>query len=889
MSGKQENLIVNAINLFRTTPAEASTEIENTMDKMHNLDNNQRIKMSAFGKSIQGNSPINSLKKSICLNELCAERMNLILNKKTETEKELNKRINTHVVGYTEIKEIYHQGRLTDFFYFFMNSEHDPNRDNRVHIFDSFYNYIGINIELLEDNPDEFHMCICIVDKVLEENKKSLDLQIVDAINVFRQAPSRKSEELLDIKGSEEFNKSIEELVEKFTYLTNLQKLERSECIDDVAKNVYEKITAKELKDLSDESLIFEIANNTVHNFTRMHCYHVKNIYTTKDVINQCLANTKENLSVLTNSRKLLYGRNMKFIGIHFEGEGEKNNSMTLVTCDEFYKGSKKEFSEYFTEQLNRFRNKPESYQSDLTVYNNEIKIKTYKSKLIKNINNLKNSLTGKEELPKIENHPVLDKVCKDYFNHYYNNNLYPEESEMLLKRLSMHISGHTKAECFIEKEIFRPENFITKCLISENDPEFKGRKALMSDEYKYFGCYYNYIKNKKYILMILVDDVLPRPVLSAKDELFEVINLFRVNPRSFIKYIYEYKADLKEKLTSKKQSTIGKKKKTGNLAKEIQAIEDKIHFCHDVKNFLCTAKLRPQLKQSNQLDSALNKTLKQNDPNLDLQEHELREYLKQFINNHYFCSMIAGVIEPDFYEEENNKNYFNAGRFIAKRIIEECNFDILKILNSSNLKFMATGEHLENEILLVYFVDQCIERVKVEVPLCIKLQTKRPNFTEDELEQLRNDFNRLDILNELHIRPDTILTFINNSHRFVYNNPIYYAAFRNLNTIENNQLGINVNQFMDEISNVISSYSKENWRNIYHLILSESNVKKFDKKFFKKTLDKINHQMSESEAYDVFERFAGDADEISKSEFVKMMLLCEKGEFYCENEPNDS
>jgi hypothetical protein len=767
MSGKEDNIIINAINLFRTSPHEAHVEFTKNMEKITTLSKDQILKMNEYGSKMGHGAAKSCLQKSHSLDDLCEARMKVLLDKKVETEKELNKRINTHVVGYHEIKEIYHVGKLSDFYYSFMDSEQDPKKDNRVIIFDSFYNYIGVKIVPAEEGSD-FHMCICLCDRVIEENKKPLDTQIVDAINEFRAAPSRKSEELMDIKGSKEFNASIAELVEKFTYLKDLQKLTRNECLDDVAKNIYEKIVSGECTEQSDEADIHDIASNTIHNFTRMHFYYVKNVYTCHEIINKCLANPKENLTMLVNSRKMLYGRNMKYMGIHFQGEGEKNNSMVLVSCDEFYKGSKKDFSEYFTEQLNRFRNKPESYQSDLTVFINEIKTKTYQSKLIKNVNSLKNSLKGKEELSKIENHPVLNQACMDYFNHYFNENLYAEEDEMLMKRLSMHISGHTKAQCFVEKDVFRPENFLTKVLISQKDSDLKGRNALLSDEFKYFGCYYNYIKDKKYIILILVDEILPRPVLNPKDELHEVINLFRTNPRSFIKYIYHIKANLKEQITSKQQSTFSKKKMKGNLAKEIEDLEEQIAFCSEVKAFLCKVKIRHELKHSTQLDIALKETLKTNDPNLDLQELELREYLKQFINNHYFCNMIAGVIEPDFYEEYDGQKYFIAGRFLAKRIIEDRNFDLLKILNSNSLKFIATGEHLENEVLIAYFVDQCIERIKVDIPLDSKLQTKRPNFTEDEIEQLRNDFNRLDISNENNIRPDTILTFINNSQRFI-------------------------------------------------------------------------------------------------------------------------
>ena len=67
-----------------------------------------------------------------------------------------------------------------------------------------------------------------------------------------------------------------------------------------------------------------------------------------------------------------------------------------------------------------------------------------------------------------------------------------------------------------------------------------------------------------------------------------EVINLFRTNPRSFIKYIYHIKANLKEQIASKQQSTFSKKKMKGNLAKEIEDLEERIAFCKEVKHFLC-------------------------------------------------------------------------------------------------------------------------------------------------------------------------------------------------------------------------------------------------------------------------------------------------------------
>jgi Ca2+-binding EF-hand superfamily protein len=332
-----------------------------------------------------------------------------------------------------------------------------------------------------------------------------------------------------------------------------------------------------------------------------------------------------------------------------------------------------------------------------------------------------------------------------------------------------------------------------------------------------------------------------------------------------------------------------------------MQKLQEQLGFCYELKEYLFSAKIMPKFEISPDISEAIKDRFNTNEPAAVLSQNDLREYLKEYVNNTFYCGMFSGVVTPEMFiksqitttessEVENlNAGRFNSGAFLARLIIDETNFNTISSIFGYQFRYTNIQFDLETDIVIGFFVDHAVEKTVIEVPLDIRQKVRRPQFTHDELEQMRNDFNRLDILGVGFVRPDTIVTFMNSSMRFVNNNPVYYQAFKILNTIENNELGVNVNQFMDSVADVISKFTNQNWETIFSLLTTDNTKRKFDKEMFVETLQKLGYKIHKSEAEDMFDRFALEKPNITREEFVKMMIMSEKGIFkYKEGEENE-
>lgn len=892
MDQNPENFVISFLNMFRVTPEEAGIELDKATDHLSTAD---KSKLDEFHYKLISMNPMKPFKVSTSLTKAAEDKMALIKAGKEEQEKDKWLRINKHVVGYGDIYEMVHYGGLDRFCAEIFFSPKDPLRTNRDQIFNEHNNYIGAAVDKAEDGKNQ-HFVIILADRVIEENTKPLDQQILEAINEFRKIPIRKAEELKSLPGSRDYRDGVSKFAERLS-TKPLVQMERSKELDEVALNVFEKIQSKEYNDPSDETKLAEIANNTIHNFNRIHFACIKNAKTVKEIINSILANPKEKEAVLMNTRKVINGKAMKYLGVYYAGHGEKENIMVLVSVDEYYAGSKKDYSVYFNEEINRLRLNPSSYRNDLEVFRKEIKIKTYKQPLIQEINSLRDNLKTLEPSKPIENHQLLNQIAQDYMFQIGKGRVFNEEEDFLLQRLSLEVSGVKKAKLFVNNTVSRPENFITSLLVSENDSDRESRKALMSNDYKFFGCYYELRGEEKISILVLADNVEFKEFKQPHEEILDRINVLRQNPRTLIKFIAEYESELYEKLKSAEQNTLSSKRKAVNNSK-MQKLQEQLAFCYELKEYLYTAKIMPKLEVCPDIGEAIKDRFNTNEPATVLNQNDLREYLKEYVNNTFYCGMFAGVVTPEMFiksekrdtetsEGENlNAGKFNSGAFLARLIIDEANFNTINNIFGFPFRYTNIQFDLETDIVIGFFVDHAVEKTVIEVPLDIRQKVKRPQFTQDELEQMRNDFNRLDILGAGFVRPDTILTFMHSSMRFVNNNPVYYHAFKLLNTVENNELGVNVNQFMDSVTDVIAKFTRQNWETVFSLLTTDSTKRKFDKEMFVEILQKLGYKIHKSEAEDMFDRFALEKPNITREEFVRMMFMSEKGIFnYKEDE----
>lgn len=151
-----------------------------------------------------------------------------------------------------------------------------------------------------------------------------------------------------------------------------------------------------------------------------------------------------------------------------------------------------------------------------------------------------------------------------------------------------------------------------------------------------------------------------------------------------------------------------------------------------------------------------------------------------------------------------------------------------------------------------------------------------RPLLTQDEINQIENDFNLLDITKSGIIKPNLILVFMEKNKVFQKLNPFYFSALKNLNTEENNKNGIKVDQFIKEIKKVIRENVEDdkenlekNWQDYYNLYFNENDKNKvLNKEKLEEILNKIGYKLNEDEINLIIEEYG----EINQNKFIEIM-----------------
>ena len=150
------------------------------------------------------------------------------------------------------------------------------------------------------------------------------------------------------------------------------------------------------------------------------------------------------------------------------------------------------------------------------------------------------------------------------------------------------------------------------------------------------------------------------------------------------------------------------------------------------------------------------------------------------------------------------------------------------------------------------------------DYPSLIK-NVKRPNFTEDEILEMKNDFNNLDINNEGKIKPSLILLFAEKNENFKKKTPIYYEALKNLNNKENNLNGVSFEEFVDSVKNVIKENYTKNYNNWGENYLN--NFKDKDSLF--NAIKDLGFDISDEEIQNLISKIGKDFDQ---KKFISIM-----------------
>ena len=110
----------------------------------------------------------------------------------------------------------------------------------------------------------------------------------------------------------------------------------------------------------------------------------------------------------------------------------------------------------------------------------------------------------------------------------------------------------------------------------------------------------------------------------------------------------------------------------------------------------------------------------------------------------------------------------------------------------------------------------------------------------------------------------------------FSEKNPFYYEALRNLNTIENNENGIDVDHFIDGVGKVIVHYENEDWKAIFNLYIKSGKKKFIDYDLLKTVIKDLGYKVSDEEILEIFQKIVNDKANIDMTNFIEIMNIVE-------------
>ena len=768
---------------------------------------------------------------------------------------------------------------------------------------ESSYTYIGIAAHTEED---EEVSVIIFADDIKDKCAITMEEKILNEINVFRNGPYKRSMKVSTNTTNVGFKKELNSFRNDLSKVSMKSILGNDKYLNQLAEVLGDKLEAPEnntnitgsnsIKDLNSRQDLIKIALSSIHGFNEIYARVVYDKINANEIIDLLLANPDDKNQ---EGRKCIVSKNITSVGIYHDNHEGKSPRTIVIGVDMYYPGSERPIHEYFEDELLRFRKNPCSFIPDIKMYKHHMECKTYKKDIVKDINDFMNDLNINYTISigKIQNSCQLNKACMEYLNYYTNSNtnntnnnisnisntnrnkLYPEDDDFLFIRLNHYISKYTICKEFISNKYVRPEEIITDFLISENDLDKKSRFSLLTNSFKFFGVSQKEIKGDIITCFILTDKASPIKREDFKADLLKEMNNIRTNPRSYIKHF--------DRLHD---SIVGDINKKANEKRTILLnIKSIIESLGSLRSFT-------KLEHIQSLEDAANtRVLNFKEDNTILSDKEdLRVFLSDFGRDYTFYSQYAGYAD---FKDTNNTNINidsdenPAASFLTQTILSD--FTSNNFLDSIlNVNFFVIGISYDKEtnLVVLFIADDFLSHDNFTIEISDKWRRiKRPKFCIDEIEQMRHDFKKFDILNEGFIKPNNILVFLNNMPGFVAKNPMYYSALKKLNTIENNENGINVNMFMDAVQETVENYSDDDWKAGFALFLNANNSnsseksntlknrKHIDYDCFSKLAREVGYNLSDIELNEIWDRITNDQGKMDVEEFIRIMNLVEK------------
>ena len=473
-------------------------------------------------------------------------------------------------------------------------------------------------------------------------------------------------------------------------------------------------------------------------------------------------------------------------------------------------------FIDDFLNELNNLRTSPNEYNDDFDEY--EIYAKktlSYKPQILNEITKLIKKIKNSKKGNKIQENEKLTELSNEYIKElkYTKGRIfYPKDQEVIEDDLNSIFDNVNFCKNYVCTNN-NPKKALFDILFNEKDLIKGVIDRLINPEAKFIGISHEKIRNQPITVIIISDSINEKEDKNIEDGLLEEINRARNNPQSYLKYINSNHENYERILNSKKVSPL------------------KIN---DILNKACE-------------DRSL---IFNKNPNEKFDRNQLIEFLENYGTNFFLV-----------YE------YINNEKDTAKDFIIEMLKNDYQTLLNRRLKEFGFSKTENGKIILI-FVDTIDPKPNIKQISISKLTTtnlNRPEFTEDEEIQIRNDFQTFDSRNLGLIKPKVILTFADNDKDFANRNPFYYTALKDLNTEDNNKFGIDVETFINAVKRVIREYDAEdfenNWAEIFNLYFGEKRSNFIDKDILITVIKDMGFKLSDDEINDILSKIDYDLD----------------------------
>ena len=525
----------------------------------------------------------------------------------------------------------------------------------------------------------------------------------------------------------------------------------------------------------------------------------------------------EENRTSSYRSKKRSNSRNQEKENINLQLQN-KTKERTNKNNSEF-------ISELFTE-INNVRTNIKNYTKEFDKFEDNIK-KSYGFKpniqkdIIKLISKLKNNRINS----KLQKNEKLTELAEQYLEELHfskTRKFYPKDQETLLNDLNSEFKNVKFCKNYISTQE-EPIKIIFEILFNEKDILNGTSDRFLNPETKFIGIAHEKIRNIPLTVIIVSDSNIEINQENLIDGLFNEINKCRSHPQSYLKYINEQNDNYKKILNAKKYGELEYNDLLEKAAEERGKIYDEEKINYDRKS--------------------------------------LSKFLSLYGRNYFIV------------QEYIDDSTLTSKDFIIN-MLQKDNID--QTLLNRRIKQIGFSQSLNGKVIIIFSdaFDKKLDIKEITIE-SIRRKINRPNFTEDEILQIKNDFNLFDSRSSGLIKPYIILLIADKNKDWANKNPFYYTALKELNTEENNKNGINVDQFINAVKRVIREYNIEdfdnNWAEIYNLYFGEEKKKNnyIGNEILIQVIKDLGFKISDDEIYEFVDRMEG---ELNLEKFIQMM-----------------